>query len=288
MTTTGTTTTGTITISARGVGVSVEGHRILEGVDVDVRPGELLALVGPNGAGKSTLLGVLAGDTAPTTGTVELAGRELRRHPARELARLRAVQLQKQGLAFGFRVEDVVRMGRSPWHRTPAEDDDDRAVAEAMAAAEVTALAQRLFPTLSGGEQARTSFARLLAQSAPVLMLDEPTAALDIRHQEAVLDVLRRTVRAGAAVVVVLHDLSLAAAYADRVCVLADGRVRADGPPAEVLTGALLSEVYGHPVDVVEHAGHLVVVPVRTHAPPAAPTTAPQPHHPHPSYQEIP
>ncbi|MEV7430630.1 heme ABC transporter ATP-binding protein [Nocardioides sp. NPDC092400] len=255
------------TVRARGVGVAVDGHRILDGVDVDVRPGELLALVGPNGAGKSTLLGVLSGDTVPTTGTVELGGRELRRHAARDLARVRGVQLQQQGLAFGFRVEDVVRMGRSPWHRTPAEDDDERVVAEAMERADVAALGQRHFPTLSGGEQARTSFARLLAQATPVLMLDEPTAALDIRHQEALLDVLRRTVRAGAAAVVVLHDLSLAAAYADRVCVLADGRVRADGPPAEVLTGALLSEVYGHPVDVVEHAGHLLVVPVRTPSP---------------------
>ncbi|GGO76051.1 heme ABC transporter ATP-binding protein [Nocardioides deserti] len=259
-------------ISARGVGVTVEGHRILEGVDVDVHPGELLALVGPNGAGKSTLLGVLAGDTTPSAGTVELDGRPLRRVPTRELAQLRAVQLQKQGLAFGFRVEDVVRMGRSPWHRTPAEDDDDRVVAESMTRADVTTLAGRLFPTLSGGEQARTSFARLLAQAAPVLMLNEPTAALDIKHQEALLDVLRRTVRAGSAAVVVLHDLSLAAAYADRVCVLADGRVRADGSPAEVLTGPLLTEVYGHPVDVVEHAGHLVVVPVRSHAPAASPT----------------
>ncbi|WP_193605660.1 heme ABC transporter ATP-binding protein [Nocardioides dongkuii] len=250
-------------LAARGVGVLIEGTPILDGVDVTVRPGELLALVGPNGAGKSTLLGVLSGDVAPSSGSVELGGRALARHAARDLARLRAVQLQKQGLAFGFRVQDVVRMGRSPWHRTPQADDDDRAVASAMDRAEVTELAERLFPTLSGGEQARSSFARLLAQETPVLLLDEPTAALDIRHQEALLEVLRRTVRAGAAAVVVLHDLSLAAAYADRVCVLAEGRVRADGPPADVLTGDLLSEVYGHPVDVVEHAGRLVVVPVR-------------------------
>jgi len=250
-------------LSARGIGVSYDGHPILAGVDIDVRAGEIVALVGPNGAGKSTPLGVLSGDVDPSAGTVRLDDRDLGAYPARELARLRAVQLQKQGLAFGFRVEEVVRMGRSPWHRTPHEDDDDRVVAESMERADVTDLAQRLYPTLSGGEQARASFARLLAQATPVLMLDEPTAALDIRHQESLLAVAREAARGGAAVVVVLHDLSLAAAYADRICVLSHGSVRADGPPAEVLTSELLTEVYAHPVDVVEHRGTLLVVPVR-------------------------
>jgi iron complex transport system ATP-binding protein len=250
-------------LRARGVGVTYDGHPILTGIELDIRAGELVALVGPNGAGKSTLLGVLAGDVEPTVGTVLLGDRELGDHPARELARQRAVQLQKQGLAFGFRVHEVVRMGRSPWHRTEREDDDDRVVAESMVRADVTDLGHRLFPTLSGGEQARTSFARLLAQETPILMLDEPTAALDIRHQESLLAVAREAAGAGAAVVVVLHDLSLAAAYADRVCVLSRGSVRADGPPAEVLTSALLTEVYAHPVEVIAHDGHLLVVPVR-------------------------
>jgi iron complex transport system ATP-binding protein len=254
-------------ISARSVGVTYDGHPILRGIDLDVRAGELVALVGPNGAGKSTLLGVLAGDITPSSGSVALAGRPLGHYHARELARQRGVQLQKQGLAFGFRVHEVVRMGRSPWHRTDREDDDDRVVASSMERADVADLAERLFPTLSGGEQARTSFARLLAQETPVLMLDEPTAALDIRHQESLLTVARAAAAAGAAVVVVLHDLSLAAAYADRVCVLAHGAVRADGPPPEVLTGPLLTEVYGHPVDVIEHDGNLVVVPVRSRVP---------------------
>lgn len=253
----------TTLLSAHGVGVTIDGHPIVSDVDLEVAAGEVVVLVGPNGAGKSTLLSVLSGDVDPSTGHVELAGRHLGHRHARELARLRGVQLQKQGLAFGFRVHEVVRMGRSPWHRTPAADRDDAAVEDAMVRGDVTELADRLFPTLSGGEQARTSFARLLAQETPVLLLDEPTAALDIRHQEQVLGVVRDVASAGAAVVVVLHDLSLAAAYADRVCVLAHGRVRADGPPSEVLTGELLTEVYGHPVDVVRHDGALVVVPVR-------------------------
>ncbi|WP_166133617.1 heme ABC transporter ATP-binding protein [Nocardioides ochotonae] len=260
-------------LSAHGVGVRIEGRAILAEVDLEVRPGEVVALVGPNGAGKSTLLGVLSGDVDPTEGHVELRGRKIAKHSAKELSRERGVQLQKQGLAFGFRVEEVVRMGRSPWYRTPASDRDDEVVEASLERADVTEMAQRLFPTLSGGEQARTSFARLLAQETPLMFLDEPTAALDIRHQEQLLSVVREAAEAGAAVVVVLHDLSLAAAYADRVCVLAGGRLRADGPPAEVLTGELLTEVYAHPVDVLHHDGRLVVVPVRPRGGPTAATT---------------
>ncbi len=254
-------------LTAASVTLELAGARILDGVDLSVGPGELVALVGPNGAGKSSLLAVLAGDLAPSSGSVEL-GTELGsapvgEHAARDLARLRAVLPQQQTLSFGFRVDAVVRMGRTPWYRTSRDADDDRVVADALERTDMTALAERLFPTLSGGEQARTTFARVLAQETPVLLLDEPTAALDLRHQEALLELARGIAREGAAVVVVLHDLSLAAAYADRVCVLEGGRIRADGPPAEVLTGELLSEVYQHPVEVVRHGDALLVVPVR-------------------------
>src|SRR5690606_18644695 len=134
---------------------------------------------------------------------------------------------------------------------------------DAIKRADVEHLRDRNFPTLSGGEQGRTAFARLLAQDTPVLMLDEPTAALDIHHQEQLLQVVREAADAGAAVVVVLHDLSLAAAYADRICVLAKGEVRAVGAPEEVLTAELLTAVYQHPVRVLRHEDQLVVVPVR-------------------------
>ena len=252
-----------VELTAAGVDLRLGETTVLSGVDLSVGAGELVALVGPNGAGKSSLLGVLAGDLEPDSGVVLLDGRRLGHHPARELARQRSVLLQRQGLAFGFRVEDVVRMGRAPWYRTPAEDDDDQVVAASMDRAEVTPLALRLYPTLSGGEQARVSFARVLAQAAPVLLLDEPTAALDIRHQEVLLGIAREAAAQGAAVVVVLHDLSLAAAYADRLCVLSRGSVVADGAPRTVLTDALLSQVYEHPVRVVDVDGGLVVVPVR-------------------------
>lgn len=251
------------TLAALDVSVRLGGTPVLHGVDLQVRGGEVVALAGPNGAGKSTLLAVLAGDVVPDSGAVTLDGRPVRSIAPAALARRRAVLLQRQGLSFGFRVADVVRMGRSPWHRTAERERDEEVVARAMTIADVDALAERLFPTLSGGEQARTSFARVLAQETPVLLLDEPTAALDIRHQEALLAIARGVARAGSAVVVVLHDLSLAAAYADRICLLDRGRVAADGPPAQVLTADLLGSVYDHPVSVSRVDGSLVVVPVR-------------------------
>ena len=243
------------------VSAELGGHPILHGVTLEVVPGELVALVGPNGAGKTTLLSVMSGDITPTSGRATLDGVELHRWKVAALARRRAVLPQEQRLAFGVRAVDVVRMGRAPWARLPEEDLDDVVVAEAMQRTDVLGLADRSFPTLSGGEKARTSFARVLAQQTSVVLLDEPTAALDIRHQEQVLSEARRLAADGHAVVAVLHDLTVAAAHADRICMLADGRLRADGPPHEVMTSDVLGEVYGHPVDVVDHHGRLVVLP---------------------------
>jgi iron complex transport system ATP-binding protein len=272
-------------MSLRLSGVSAElgGHRILHDVTIEVVPGELVALVGPNGAGKTTLLSVMAGDVAPTSGRAELDGVELHRWKVAALARQRAVLPQEQRLAFGFRAVDVVRMGRAPWARRPEEDLDDVVVADSMHRTDVLELADRSFPTLSGGEKARTSFARVLAQQTPLVLLDEPTAALDIRHQEQVLSQARRLAADGRAVVAVLHDLTVAAAHADRVCVLADGRLRADGHPRDVMTPDVLGEVYGHPVDVIDHRGRLVVLPHLIDTPPSAGTTQESPCAPVPS-----
>ncbi|MCD9198953.1 heme ABC transporter ATP-binding protein [Aeromicrobium wangtongii] len=250
-----------MTLQLTDVSAELGGHPVLHDVTLEVRPGELVALVGPNGAGKTTLLSVMAGDITPTSGTACLDGTELRRWKIADLARERAVLPQEQRLAFGFRVVDVVRMGRAPWARRPEEDLDDVIVAESMRQTDVDAMADRAFPTLSGGEKARTSFARVLAQQTSLVLLDEPTAALDIRHSEQVLSRARRLAADGHAVVAVLHDLTVAAAHADRICVLADGRLRADGPPAQVLTPELVAEVYGHPVDVITHQGRTIVLP---------------------------
>ncbi|MCX5271097.1 heme ABC transporter ATP-binding protein [Streptomyces virginiae] len=240
-------------------------REVLAGIDLTARAGEVLALVGPNGAGKSTLLGALAADLPAASGVIRIDGRPVADWSAPELALRRSVLPQSAALSFPFPVEDVVRMGRAPWAGTPLAEADEEAVSVAMAATEVTDFAARPFSALSGGERARVALARVLAQRAPLLLLDEPTAALDLRHQELVLRICQERAAAGDAVVVVLHDLGLAAAYADRAAVLHDGRIAADGPPAEVFEDELLSRVYRQPVEVLPHprTGAPLVVPVR-------------------------
>ncbi|MFD5934237.1 heme ABC transporter ATP-binding protein [Streptomyces sp. NPDC060333] len=256
---------GTPYAEAVDLHVRLGQREVLAGIDLTVRAGEVLALVGPNGAGKSTLLAALCADLPAASGTVRIDGRPVGDWSAPDLALRRSVLPQSAALSFPFPVEDVVRMGRAPWAGTPLEEDDEEAVARAMAATEVTDFAGRPFSALSGGERARVALARVLAQRAPLLLLDEPTAALDLRHQELVLRICRERAAAGDAVVVVLHDLGLAAAYADRVAVLHDGRIAVDGPPSEVFEDGLLSRVYRQPVEVFPHprGGAPLVVPVR-------------------------
>ena len=250
-------------ILATGVGVEIDGHRILRGVDLSVAPGEVVALVGPNGAGKSTLLAAMSGDVPLTEGEIVIAGRPLGGYRHLELARERAVLTQDNQLSFPFTVEQVVTMGRSPWARTDRFDEDEPAIESAMAAMDIRHLVARRFTSLSGGEKARVSLARVLAQRTSIVMLDEPTAALDLRHQEEVMRAVRDLAAAGAAVLVVIHDLSLAAAYADRIAIIANGTLVAAGAPAEVLTVEQVSTVYGLPVEVSLASGRPVIVPVR-------------------------
>ena len=256
---------GTVSAGARGLGVRLGGRPVVDGVDLCLEPGLVVALVGPNGAGKSTLLSAVAGDLVPAHGTVEIDGRPPSAWSAVELAMRRAVLPQHHLLSFPFPVGDVVRMGRAPWAGTDRADLDDDLVAAAMDATGVFGLADRPFSALSGGERARVALARVLAQATGVLLLDEPTAALDLRHQELVLRVARDRAALGTAVLVVLHDLGLAAAHADRVLVLAAGRPVAFGTPAEVLTAELLTTVYEHEIEVFPHprTGVPLIVPVR-------------------------
>lgn len=252
-------------MAMKAVTVELGGKRVLSAVDLPVLAGEVLALVGPNGAGKSTLLAALAGDTPLTSGRIELAERALADWGPDQLALRRAVLLQQQSLSFPYSVLEVVRMGRAPWANTAAAAKDDELVATAMTDTEVGMFALRKFSALSGGEKARVALARVLAQDTGVLMLDEPTAALDLRHQELVLQVARRRAQAGNAVVVVLHDLNLAAGYADKVAVLDQGKLAALGTPGEVLGTELLSHVYNYDIDVMEHpvTGRSIILPRR-------------------------
>lgn len=250
-------------ISARNVGVRIDSRAILDDVSLDVQTGEVLALVGPNGAGKSTLLSVLSGDRKPDSGTVTIDGRDVGGIRHAELARLRAVLTQENSVSFPFRVSEVVAMGRSPWARSVESRDDVAVVNEALDVTDVVELGERRYTTLSGGEKARVSLARVLAQHTPVVFLDEPTAALDLRHQEDVMRVARSMAVDGRAVVVVLHDLSLAGAYSDRLALIAHGKLDAIGTPSEVLTAERIERVYGLPVDLHDIGGHPIVVPRR-------------------------
>ena len=240
-------------VQAEGVRRKAGGRMILDGVDLSAEAGSLTALVGPNGAGKSTLMRILAGSLAPAAGEVLLAGRRPARCKPRELARIRAALPQRYGLEFEFRVREVAALGRFP-HQGGARSAEARSVVDqALADTELTDLADCRFPELSAGEQARVMFARVLVQQAPVLLLDEPTAVLDIRHQHLVMELARRAARGGGATVVVLQDLNLAAGYADQVGVMEKGRMRACGPPAEILRPNLLTEVYGRRIEVAAH-----------------------------------
>jgi iron complex transport system ATP-binding protein len=262
---------GTV-LRARGVGVAIGSRRLLDGVELELRSNELLVLVGPNGAGKSTLLSVLAGDRIPDAGSVELDGRPLTGHRIEDRARRRSVLTQSNEVSFSFRSAEVVRMGRAPWRRRPEADRDDEAVRVALAAGEVEPFASRPVTSLSGGERARVAFARSYAQECEIALLDEPTASLDIRHQHRVLAHTRRRVAAGGSAIVVLHDLALAAAYADRIALLESGRLVAIGPPREVLRPELLSRVYRHPIHVIEGPGGALLVVADATGGPAEPS----------------
>lgn len=248
-------------LAARGVGYQASGRDLVAQVDLVLEPGTVTALVGPNGAGKSTLLGLLCGDLEPAAGTVRLAGREISAWRPRELALRRSMMLQQQAAHFSFSVEEAVSMGRVPHRADPPEDA--RIVAENLAESDLARLRDRDVTTLSGGESARVAFARTVTQATSVILLDEPTAALDLRAQEEMLRAARRRRDRGACVVAVLHDLNQASRYADRVIMLARGRVVADGAPARVLTAERIQEVYGQPVHLLAHpdTGVPVVVP---------------------------
>lgn len=256
---------GEVVCAAESVHLERGGRVLLDSVSLELRAGEVLALLGPNGAGKSTLLSLLSGDVDPDRGRVVFGGEPLSAWSLTELSRRRSVLLQDNQLLFPFTVLQVVEMGRAPWRRTPLEEEDNSAISEAIEAADIAHLGTRRVPSLSGGERARTAFARIMAGRTGVLMLDEPTAALDLGHQEAVLGLARERALAGDAVLVVLHDLNLAAAYADRIALLREGALVACDAPEAVLTEGILSNVYRTPVEVIPHpvTGKGIVLPRR-------------------------
>jgi iron complex transport system ATP-binding protein len=228
----------------------------LAGVSLEIGTGDMTAIVGPNGSGKSTLLRVLSGVLAPTAGHVRLAGRDLGGYHRREVARRVAVVPQETAVDFPFSVAEVVLMGRAPHlGRFGFPGPRDLAVAgEAMERTGISHLSRRTLAALSGGERQRAVVARALAQQPDVLLLDEPTAHLDIRHQVEIYDLMTDlNAERGLTVVSVLHDLNLAAMYFRTVAMLAAGRVHSVGTPPEVLTYAAVKAVYGTEVYVTRN-----------------------------------
>jgi iron complex transport system ATP-binding protein len=247
-------------IEARTLSVRIGTKTLLADVSLAVRAGELVAVVGPNGAGKSTLRRVLCGDQQPTAGEVLMDGRPLGAWSLVERARARAVLPQDSTLNFPFTAFEVVLMGRTPHVRGAEEPRDYEIARAALAATEADHLAERLYPTLSGGERQRVQLARVLAQiweptpaGTRYLLLDEPTSNLDLAHQHSTLAVARRLAGAGVGVLIILHDLNLAAQYADRIVMLKEGRVTAAGPPDEVLTQTAIHATFAVPVLVTRH-----------------------------------
>ncbi len=254
-------------VEVRGASFAYGAQRALDAVSFDASAGELVGLVGPNGAGKSTLLRLVAGLLPPSAGTVRLAGLDPHAAPRRAVARVAALVPQEPRLAWPFTVRELVMMGRAPRQGllALASRFDLGAVEGALQACELTALADRRLDALSGGERRRVFFARALAQEPRVLLLDEPTAFLDLAHQAAVMRMAQVAARAGLCVVAVLHDLNLAAACCDRLVVLSRGRVVAHGAPGEVLTEERVREVWGLPVWRGSHGatGAPIVLPVQ-------------------------
>ena len=260
-------------LALNDAGVRVGAAVLLDGVTACCHPGRMTALLGPNGAGKTTLLHLLAGLTRPSRGQVVLGGQPLARWPTAQLARTRAMMAQHSALAFDFRVEEVVALGRHPHRRQPSRQEA-HIVPAALALADVAHLVGRRFGSLSGGEQARVQLARVMAQLwEPVtdaagqpltrwLLLDEPIAALDWSHQMRLMATVRRWAHEQhAGVIAIVHDLNIALRYADDVLVLSHGRVAAQGPCAATLTPALIQQVWDvrcQPIDLGDGVARLM------------------------------
>jgi iron complex transport system ATP-binding protein len=231
-------------------------HTVLAGISLRVAAGEMVALLGRNGSGKSTLLRCLAGALPPRSGAIVVDGRPLATLDRRGIARRIAVVPQELHVPFAFSAREVVELGRTPYARfmgLPTVQDRE-AVDVALQAADLRDLAETPFQHLSGGEQQRVALAMALAQESPILLLDEPTVHLDLAHQVAILNRVRRLcVERGLAVLAAMHDINLAALYFDRLIVLAGGTVLVDGTPDQVVTSDLIGHAFGAHVVVLPH-----------------------------------
>jgi iron complex transport system ATP-binding protein len=253
----------TALLTARNLGVTLSGRIILRDVSLSLQPKHLVALVGPNGAGKTTLLRALAG-LQPSTGSIHVAGDDLARLSLRERAKRFGYLPQGHVVHWPLDVKDVVALGRYPHGATdPARlsPADEAAVQRAMQATDVTGFAARRVTELSGGERSRVALARVLAVEAPIVLADEPTASLDPRYQLDVMKNLRDVADGGVLVIVVTHDLGLAARFADTVLVMSEGRLVADGAPAQALSDQVMANVFRISAFRADYQNETVILP---------------------------
>ena len=235
-------------LEAQSISMTIGGATLVDGIDLRIEAGEMVAIVGPNGAGKSTLLRMLSGDLRPTRGQIRLKQREIHAYPPRQLAHHRAMLSQHVNVTFPFTVEEIVHMGAGDAGRAAAQ----RLVDAALTEVDLASFAHRQLPTLSGGEQQRAHFARVLVQLAcgeaqhgpGLLLLDEPTSSLDMRHQIDLVETAKRRAQNGTAVIAVLHDLNLAMRFADRIVLLHRGRLAVDGGRADAITAETIRRIF--------------------------------------------
>lgn len=253
-------------LRAEGLRLAYDGRIVVDGLDLDLPDGRVTAVIGPNGCGKSTTLRALGRLLRPRAGTVLLDGREIERLPTKEVARALGVLPQSPVAPGGLTVADLAARGRHPhqsWYR-PRSELDEAAVTAALARTGLLELRDRPVEELSGGQRQRAWIAMVLAQGTDLLLLDEPTTYLDLAHQIDVLDLVRELNADGHTVVMVLHDLNLAARYCDHLVAMRDGAVAAQGPPADVLTAGLVREVFGLDAQIITDpsAGTPLVIPL--------------------------
>ena len=243
-------------LEIKNLSLQIQHNPILKGLNVHVNAGEIVAVIGPNGAGKTSLIRAVSGDIANVEGFIQFNGRSLASYTAESRARQVGVLSQQNTLAFPFLAQDVVRLGRLPHYSGKVADE--QVVSAALAAMDISYLAERVYPSLSGGEKQRVQLARVMAQlwrseDAPnrLLMLDEPTAALDVAHTQQLMQCVRKFANEGVAVIMIVHDFNLAAAYADRIIALADGEIAAQGEPEHVLSSKNMHDIFGVNVSVM-------------------------------------
>jgi len=243
-------------IEVSKVHFGVKSRSLVQDINFRARPGEFWAIVGANGAGKSTLMKLLSKEHSPTSGTISLHGKNLQKYKLKELAQLRAVLAQQNSITLSFTVEEIVMMGRYPFYDSKPSSRDISIVDHCLQKVGIAAFKNRLFPTLSGGEQQRVQLARTLAQVWEVkdgfILLDEPTTGMDLLHQYETFRLAREMTTKGYGVIAVVHDLNLALQYADQVLMLKGGSAFSTGPPEQVLTENNIRAAFGLSVRIIQ------------------------------------